>query len=533
VRQGNKNPLVQLYAYSTKGSYDAVMWQMLASKQRFIDQALSGDSSVRSIDDLSESSQFQIATAMTSDDERAIQLAGLRAEIEKLQRLYRAHEEQRMKMRQDYDMAGETIRLNERKLPEAQKAADRIQDLSGDNFKAKADGRGFDTRKEFGEALMARFKAFTDKLGETPVKIGEISGFDIMAMGRTGQGNGYQAGVFLNLPEPVVLTEAATADPVGVALKATNALAGLSRQPAQMQQRIEEANAKRNALEARITAPFPMAEMLADKIKEAQDLESAMLADQNKLTGIEREQQLEDLWQQKTGAITPLFSRGNGSGMAIRDLSAVVDRVGQRGAGVVLARDAGRGAPLLAAAPVGQARVEEEAVEETRPWPAEPERVRVVGGVAFVHAEEAHCVEAPASVPGDEGGDGEQHARHVGRGGRPAGCDERRRRDDGLARPRVPEGPQRRRVADRLRVRLERLLGVGVDRPRELAHGHVHRVADRRADAPAQGERDRRHGLRDAPPAVLQAVGRLDRDANLVLNLGACACHVGRGWAVC
>lgn len=330
VRQGNKNSLVQLYAYSTKGSYDAVMWQMLASKQRFIDQALSGDSSVRSIDDLSESSQFQIATAMTSDDERAIQLAGLRAEIEKLQRLYRAHEEQRMKMRQDYDIAGETIRINERKLPDAQKAADSIDDLSGDNFKAKADGKTFSVRKEFGESLMERFKSFSDKLGETPVKIGEISGFDIVAMGRTGQGNGYQAGVFLSLPDPVVLTEAATADPVGVALKATNALAGMSRQPAQMQQRIAEANAKRNALEARITAPFPMAEMLSDKIKEAQDLESAMLADQNKLTGIEREMQLEDIWQQKTGAITPMFSRGNGSGMAMRDLSAVVDRISRK-----------------------------------------------------------------------------------------------------------------------------------------------------------------------------------------------------------
>jgi len=330
VRQGNKNPLVQLYAYSTKGSYDAVMWQMLASKQRFIDQALSGDSSVRSIDDLSESSQFQIATAMTSDDERAIQLAGLRAEIEKLQRLYRAHEEQRMKMRQDYDIAGETIRINERKLPEAQKAADRVQDLSGDSFKAKADGKTFDTRKEFGEALLGRFKAFTDKLGEAPVKIGEISGFDIVAMGRTGQGSGYEAGVFLGLAEPIVLSESATADPVGVALKASNALAGLVRQPAQMQQRIEEARAKRNALEARITAPFPMAEMLADKIKEAKDLESAMLADQNKVTGLEREQQLEDLWQQNTGAITPLLSRGSGSGMAIRDLSAVVDRISKR-----------------------------------------------------------------------------------------------------------------------------------------------------------------------------------------------------------
>ena len=327
VRQGNKNPLVQLYAYSTKGSYDAVMWQMLASKQRFIDQALSGDSSVRSIDDLSESSQFQIATAMTSDDERAIQLAGLRAEIEKLQRLYRAHEEQRARMKQEYDWAGETIRINTQNMQDAKQAAGKVQNLSGDNFTAKADGRTFDVRKEFGEALMARFKDYSDKLGETPVKIGEISGFDIMAMGRTGQGQGYRSVVFVDLPEPVALTEAATADPVGVSLKATNALANLSRLPAQMQQKIDEAAAKRNALEARITAPFPMAEMLSDKIREAQDLETAMLADQNKPTGLEREQQLEDEWQKKTGAITPLFSRGNGAGMALRDLQAVVDRV--------------------------------------------------------------------------------------------------------------------------------------------------------------------------------------------------------------
>jgi len=327
IRQGNKNPLVQIYAYSTKGSYDAVMWQMLASKQRFIDQALSGDSTVRSIDDLSESSQFQIATAMTADDERAIQLAGVRAEIEKLQRLYRAHEEQRANMRREYDLAGETIRLNQQRLADARKAAERVKDLSGDNFVGQVDGQSFAVRKEWGAALLNRFKDYTDKLGEAKVTVGQISGFDVVAMGRTGMGHGYEAGLVLDLPEPAMLTESPTADPVGVALRATNLLANLARVPAQMEQRIAESSAKRNALEARLTAAFPMAEMLADKIKEADDIEAAMLADQNKVSGLEREQQLEDIWQSKTGAITPLFARGNGAGMALRDLKAVVDRV--------------------------------------------------------------------------------------------------------------------------------------------------------------------------------------------------------------
>lgn len=315
VRQGNKHAFdaiglpVELYAYSTKGSYDAVMWQMLASKQRFIDQALSGDSSVRSIDDLSESSQFQIATAMTSDDPRAMQLAGVRAEVEKLQRLSRSHENNRARMRMEYQWAGSTIEMNERNLPEAIKAAEKVVDLSGENFRGKVGDTVFDSRKEFGEALLTRFKEFTDKLGEKKVKVGEVSGFDIAVDGRVVMGRGYLSALVIETPEAAILAGDSSADPVGVAMRATSAVSAVSRQPAKMQKIIEEAKNKRAALEPRIAAVFPMAEMLADKAKEANDLEITMLADQNKLTGREREQQLEDEWQKKTGAITPLFSR--------------------------------------------------------------------------------------------------------------------------------------------------------------------------------------------------------------------------------
>lgn len=314
IRQGNKNPVVDVLAFSTKGSYDAVMWQMLSSKQRFIDQAMSGDTSVRSIDDLSEASQFEIATAMTSDDERAIQLAGIRADVERLNRLYRAHEESRAKMRQEYDWAGRTIDLNEKLLPAAIDVAAKVKDLSGDAFTAKADGKSFDVRKEWGEALLSGFKAYSDTLQTKPAKIGEISGFDVVARGFTHQGNGYRAQIEIAIDaneDVQAITESASADPVGVALRAANIVSGLSRRPAVMRQHIEEATAKRQAIESRLEAPFQFAEMLADKRREASDLEAAMMADQGKLTGLAREQELEDLWQAKTGAITPMFSRAN------------------------------------------------------------------------------------------------------------------------------------------------------------------------------------------------------------------------------
>jgi hypothetical protein len=66
IRQGNQNPLVGIDWYATKGTYDSTMWQMVARKQRFIDQAFTGDKNLRSMEDMSEASQYEQAAAMAS-----------------------------------------------------------------------------------------------------------------------------------------------------------------------------------------------------------------------------------------------------------------------------------------------------------------------------------------------------------------------------------------------------------------------------------------------------------------------------------
>lgn len=319
IRQGNKNPLVEIYAYSTKGSYDTVMWQMLASKQRFIDQALSGDSSVRSIDDLTEASQFQIATAMTAGDPRAIQLAGLKADIDKYHRLYRAHEESRSRLRREYDLAGSWIEAAERQTPDAEKQAARVQSLSGENFTAKADGKAFDKRKEWGEALLATLKDYAARGKDGRLKAGEISGFPVEFVGqivRDAAGNikEYRTGLWMQVGEDsYTLAHDPSEDPVGMAMRATNILASISRKPAELRQRIDDSKAKRAALVDRLDAKFQFAGELADKLKEAEALEAAMVADQGKVD--------------EPKADEPKLSRGAGRGMSLRDLQAVVDRL--------------------------------------------------------------------------------------------------------------------------------------------------------------------------------------------------------------
>ena len=54
LRQGNLNQNVQIFRYITEGSFDAYSWQLLETKQRFIDELLSGSLCERSGSDVED-----------------------------------------------------------------------------------------------------------------------------------------------------------------------------------------------------------------------------------------------------------------------------------------------------------------------------------------------------------------------------------------------------------------------------------------------------------------------------------------------
>ncbi|HAU78307.1 MAG TPA: lactate dehydrogenase, partial [Agrobacterium sp.] len=101
VRQGNQHDEVDIFAYATEGSLDASMWQNNERKARFIAAALSGDTSIRRLEDLGEgqANQFAMAKAIASGDERLMQKAGLEADIARLERLRAAHDDDQYAVR--------------------------------------------------------------------------------------------------------------------------------------------------------------------------------------------------------------------------------------------------------------------------------------------------------------------------------------------------------------------------------------------------------------------------------------------------
>src|ERR1700688_3476501 len=123
LRQGNLNPEIEIYRYVTEGSFDAYMWQTLETKARFIQQVMSGQTSVRSAEDL-ESGALTYAEikAIASGNPAVMEKVKVDTEIRKLDQLRSAH------LNQQY-----SIRLQLRSLPsEIQERRQRIERLSAD-----------------------------------------------------------------------------------------------------------------------------------------------------------------------------------------------------------------------------------------------------------------------------------------------------------------------------------------------------------------------------------------------------------------
>ncbi len=181
IRQGNMNPVIGIYDYSTKGTYDATMWQMMARKAGFIEGFFRGDPNVREIEDLGEASTYEQAKAMSTADPRVLKLTEMRGERDMMDRRRRAASRQRDRLRSSIRYNEQFINGRQRELAGYKAAAAKVQDLSGDKFVATIANEDVVTRKEAGNSLLDEAEAMlgTGK-SQLDRTVGQISGFDIM-----------------------------------------------------------------------------------------------------------------------------------------------------------------------------------------------------------------------------------------------------------------------------------------------------------------------------------------------------------------
>ena len=96
IRQGNENPEAEIYSYVTEQTFDAYLYQLVESKQKFISQIMTSKSPVRSAEDVDEQAlSYAEIKALATGNPRIKEKMQLDTDVAKLKMLKASHLSQR------------------------------------------------------------------------------------------------------------------------------------------------------------------------------------------------------------------------------------------------------------------------------------------------------------------------------------------------------------------------------------------------------------------------------------------------------
>ncbi|RWB94704.1 MULTISPECIES: N-6 DNA methylase [unclassified Mesorhizobium] len=282
VRQGNQHDEVDIFAYATEGSLDATMWQNNERKARFIAAALSGDTSIRRLEDLGEgqANQFAMAKAIASGDQRLMQKAGLEADIARLERLRAAHTDDQHAVRRQIRDAERDIEYSTRRVGEIGRDIERLVPTNGDAFAMTVMDKVHDERKLAGRALMKEILTLVQLQQEGETVIASFGGFDLEYSGERLGRDGYRystvlmrTGATQEIELPVTVT------PLGAVSRLEHALSGFEEERERYRQRLADARRRLASYQSREGGEFAFAGELAEKRRQLAEVDKALAAD--------------------------------------------------------------------------------------------------------------------------------------------------------------------------------------------------------------------------------------------------------------
>lgn len=259
VRQGNQHDEVDVFAYATLGSLDATMWQNNERKARFIAAALSGDTSVRRLEDLGEgqANQFAMAKAIASGDPRLMQKAGLEAEIARLERLRAAHIDDQHAIRRQIRDAEREIERATRRIDDIGHDIARLKPTTGEAFAMSVKGTPFTERKLAGRGLMQEILTLVQLQHEKKIVIASIGGFDVSFEGSRIGREGYIYTTMLERTGASFEIELAmTVTPLGAVARLEHALSNFESEQGAYRNRLNDARRRLATYGARVGETF-------------------------------------------------------------------------------------------------------------------------------------------------------------------------------------------------------------------------------------------------------------------------------------
>ena len=185
VRQGNKNPKVDVVRYVTEGTFDAYLYQIIENKQKFISQIMTSKSPARSVEDIDEVAlSYAEIKALAVGNPYIKEKMDLDIQVSKLQLLKQSF------LSQKYEMEDKAVRYFPNEIRQCeQRIADYESDIALAKENTPPDRETFPEmqihdvvyteKKEAGAALLAVCKQI-QSVNEAK-DVGNYQGFHMMA----------------------------------------------------------------------------------------------------------------------------------------------------------------------------------------------------------------------------------------------------------------------------------------------------------------------------------------------------------------
>lgn len=269
IRQGNKNPEVDIYRYVTEGTFDAYLYQLVENKQRFISQIMTSKTPVRFAEDIDETAlSYAEIKALAAGNPDIIEKTELDTQVAKLKLLKQNY------LSEKYALEDKVIKYYPNEI---KRLENRIEDMKEDieafnnnntpdnSFeKMNIKGTDFTERKEAGEKIIEICKSMTNP---EPLEIGEYKGFKIIISFDTMDRKFY-ASMKNNLSYKTELGS----DPSGNITRIDNVLNGIETRLSNIENNLEDTKKNYESAKKEIEKPFPQEEELKTKSKRLDEL---------------------------------------------------------------------------------------------------------------------------------------------------------------------------------------------------------------------------------------------------------------------
>ncbi len=277
IRQGNENPEVDIYSYVTEGTFDAYLYQLVESKQKFISQIMTSKSPVRSAEDVDEQAlSYAEIKALASGNPMIKEKMDLDIEVSKLKLLKANH------LSQKYALEDAISKGFPKQIAEAQaRIAGYGADIAAvkENTHPNADGFSPLTlagvthadKKEAGAALLTMCQTM---LSPEATQVGFYRGLTL-ELSFDSFAQEYRLTMIGQLRHTVTLGT----DVFGNLQRMDNALEGLPIKEQACREQLSDLQTQLETAKAEVQRPFPREEELTTKTERLEELNALLNMD--------------------------------------------------------------------------------------------------------------------------------------------------------------------------------------------------------------------------------------------------------------